>query len=219
MKNEKSKLIALGCFLATLVFVPSFSCSGKPVPKTQDEGPPKPDNQAAQKLEKLWAVLGGEDASAAYQAIWTLIQEPEQSIPFLQQKLRPVSAVDSKAVAQLIGQLDHGRYAVRERATKELENMAELAEPALRRAWQGKVSPEAKKRLRQLLDQRDKEFRTSEQVRVFRAIEVIELIGSVEARKVLKTLAQGVPEARITQEAKTTLDRLAATSARPPGGD
>jgi hypothetical protein len=43
-----------------------------------------------------------------------------------------------------------------------------------------------------------------------RAIEVLEHVGTVEAQQVLKTLAQGMPEARITREAKSSLERLDA---------
>jgi hypothetical protein len=35
------------------------------------------------------------------------------------------------------------------------------------------------------------------------------ILGTTEAREILKRLANGAPEARLTQEAKTSLDRLA----------
>jgi hypothetical protein len=42
-----------------------------------------------------------------------------------------------------------------------------------------------------------------------RAIEILERIGTPEARKGLEDLAKGIPEARQTQEAKAALIRLA----------
>jgi hypothetical protein len=42
-----------------------------------------------------------------------------------------------------------------------------------------------------------------------RAIEVLEHIGTPDANELLQTLATGAPEARLTQEAKASLERLA----------
>jgi hypothetical protein len=41
-----------------------------------------------------------------------------------------------------------------------------------------------------------------------RSIEVLELIGTTEARQVLEQLAAGKAEARVTQEARAALARL-----------
>jgi hypothetical protein len=49
---------------------------------------------------------------------------------------------------------------------------------------------------------------------IVRAVEVLELIGSDEARRLLRELAKGPAEARQTQEAKAALARLARHSAR-----
>ena len=49
-----------------------------------------------------------------------------------------------------------------------------------------------------------------------RAVEVLERIGTPEARQVLAKLADGAPEARLTQEAKASLQRLAKRSAPGP---
>jgi hypothetical protein len=45
--------------------------------------------------------------------------------------------------------------------------------------------------------------------RDLRAVELLELIGSAEARRVLKTVAGGMPGARLTREARSALQRLA----------
>ncbi len=55
---------------------------------------------------------------------------------------------------------------------------------------------------------------TSQRLRALRAIEMLEHIGTQEARQVLERLAKGASEARLTQEAKASLERLAL---RPVG--
>ena len=41
-----------------------------------------------------------------------------------------------------------------------------------------------------------------------RAVEVLERVETEEARRVLEAMAKGVPEARLTREAKAALSRL-----------
>jgi hypothetical protein len=45
-------------------------------------------------------------------------------------------------------------------------------------------------------------------LRALRALEILECIGSQEAKAVLQIIAKGAPEARLTIEAKASLGRL-----------
>src|SRR5207247_931342 len=111
--------------------------------------------------------------------------------------------------AQLILDLDSKKFAIRERAMQELDRRAEVVETALRKALQEKPSLEVRRRLIEIIQRLERQTYTGEQLRVFRAIEVLEHIGTPEAQEVLKELAKGASEARLTQEAKAALDRLA----------
>jgi hypothetical protein len=85
---------------------------------------------------------------------------------------------------------------------------AEVAESALEAVLKGQPSAEARRRTEQLLAKVQKEL-TGEALRALRAVEVLEHIGTPEASRVLESLAKGAPGARLTGEAKASLDRLA----------
>jgi hypothetical protein len=82
----------------------------------------------------------------------------------------------------------------------------------MRQALAGRPSPEVRRRLGELLQRLDP-LASPELLRGLRAVQVLEQVGTPEARDLLRTLAGGVPEARLTQEAKASLQRLA----RGPG--
>jgi hypothetical protein len=58
--------------------------------------------------------------------------------------------------------------------------------------------------------------RSPEIVRGVRAVEVLEQIDTMEGQRLLESLAQGTPEARLTQEAKASLERLSRRHALTP---
>lgn len=60
------------------------------------------------------------------------------------------TAADSEKFHQWIADLDNDQFAVREKATRELEKLGETAQPALRKALEGHPKPEARKRLERL---------------------------------------------------------------------
>src|SRR5262249_45444557 len=88
------------------------------------------------EMADLWADLAGVDAARAYRSLWAMADAPAQAMPFLRARLRPVAALtpdQQKQVDQWLRDLDHDRYAVREKASEELERLAEAAVPSLRR--------------------------------------------------------------------------------------
>jgi WD40 repeat protein len=86
-----------------------------------------------------------------------------------------------------------------------LEKMEELAEPILRETLKQTRSVEVRQRVSQLLERLDKAIVSPEQIRGFRALETLEHINSDEAKRLLKEVASGAPQARMTQEAKRSL--------------
>jgi hypothetical protein len=126
----------------------------------------------------------------------------------LRQRLRPAQPADPRRVAQLLADLDGNEFAVRQRAAEELEKLADLVEPALRKALAEKPSPEVRKQLERILEGLEREHLSAEQLRTFRALEAVELVGTPEAKELLAALAGGTPAARLTRWAKAALERL-----------
>ena len=160
------------------------------------------------ELTALWADLGDEDASRAYRAVRTLTAAPGPAVVFLKDHLRPVPAPDAARLSRLIAGLDDNDFAAREKATAELEELGALAERALRRLVEGRPSAEAARRAEGLLEKLRGGPASGEWVRVLRALEVLENVGTPQARQVLQQLADGVPEARLTREAKASMSRM-----------
>jgi RNA polymerase sigma factor (sigma-70 family) len=169
----------------------------------------RPDGQwhvkarTPQELDSCWTAVASEDTAKAYDAVWSLVASPEQSVPFLRQRLRPVPRADSAVVARLLADLDSDDFTVRQRATDELSKFGDAITADLRRALAKRPPLEVRRRIQQQLDQTHDW--TPERLLDHRAIQVLERIGTPAARQVLETLADGAPDARRTEEAKAAL--------------
>jgi hypothetical protein len=132
-------------------------------------------------------------------------------VPFLAKLMRPQAAsADPHTIAALVGDLDSNQFTVREKAMQALEKLGKVAEPALRTALAARQpSLEIRRRMERILEKLEGPVTAPERLRELRALEVLEQIGSAEARQLLETLAQGAADAPLTQEARTALRRLA----------
>jgi hypothetical protein len=94
-----------------------------------------------------------------------------------------------------------------------LEERGWRVEPALRRVLANDPSGEVRRRVEQLLGKlasvKPHETTTASERRALRAVVLLEQIGNPEARRLLEALARGAKGARLTKEAKASLERLA----------
>ncbi len=173
---------------------------------------------ADDEMKTLWTVLKDEDAVVAFQAMQRLAADPVRSVPYLRQRLHPIAVVEEKRLARLITDLDSDRFEVREKATAELEKLGEAPLHTMQKALDGRPALETRRRLEQLIEKqvRKRWSPSAEQLRMGRALEVLERAGTPEARQVLATLAAGTPGAILTREAKSALDRLTRHAASTP---
>jgi RNA polymerase sigma factor (sigma-70 family) len=181
-------------------------CSDKTVLQWDLIGRPDVARSAERDLERSWADLAG-DPVAADRARAALVAEPARTVPFLAGRVKPAPVAEAGQVPKLVADLNSDRSAVRRQAMLELERLGELAEPDLRRASQAAgASLEVRKRLDELLGRLVKP--TGETLRALRAVEVLEQIGTPDARAVLTTLAGGPDGARLTRDAAGALRRM-----------
>ena len=158
------------------------------------------------QLESLWTDLAADDAAKAYQAAGTLILAANETMPFLQKRLRPASPRDAERIARLLADLDKDEFAVREKASQELEQLGELVRPALQKALTGQPSAEVRQRVETLLAKLSTP--APEHLRIQRAVMVLEQIGTPEARQLLETLSKGAEGALLTEESRAALKRI-----------
>jgi WD40 repeat protein len=162
-----------------------------------------------EELMKAWWDLAGADAAAADRAVWQLTAAGDRAVRFLGARLAPVPVDVQERIAHRVADLDAEDFGTREKATRELEGYGPLAEATLRRARRESPSPEVRKRGSTLLERLGSPDLPPLQLREVRALSVLGQSGTAEARRVLRALASGAPEARLTQDAKASLDRLA----------
>jgi hypothetical protein len=141
------------------------------------------------------------------QALGDLVASPEQAVPLLRQRIKPIEPADAQRVERLIRDLDSEQFETRTKATQELENIVAGAESVLRKKLEEKPSLEMKQRINQVLSKLDPSA-PGDRLRALRAIQVLEYMGTAEAKEHLRALAKGVAEARLTREAKAALERL-----------
>jgi hypothetical protein len=160
-----------------------------------------------QPLEKLWSKLGDADGGCAYAAVWGLVTQGKVATDFLASRLKPAAPVTGARIAALIADLNSHSFEVREKAGDELEALRELAEPALRKVCESSSNPRARQRAQEILAALAAGPDAGRRQEL-RAVEALERMGTGEAREVLKKLAGGAPEARLTLEAKNAVERM-----------
>jgi WD40 repeat protein len=178
-------------------------------PRASGLMPAGTEKSGTQELERAWEDLAGKSARTAYRAIGTLTAAGDEAVALLEQRLQPVGEKDREAIRRLIAALDDNRFEQRAGASKELEQLGADAEPVLRQALAGKLSPEAARRVEGLLAGPDIGRWSGQTLQKVRAVQALEQIGTTRARTLLEKLAGGSPEARLTQEAADALARLA----------
>jgi WD40 repeat protein len=161
-----------------------------------------------EELARCWDDLAGTDAARAYRTIAELARRPGQAEGLLKDRLVADPRMNAERLARLIADLDQKDFKTRENASKELANLGRLAEGALLKVLDGKPSAELRLRVQRLLAKLDGKPESPEQRQLLRGIEVLERLGTPEARRLLGRLAAEAADANAAREARASLERL-----------
>lgn len=157
------------------------------------------------------ADLAGADAGCAYRALAALAAAPDLAVAAARDRVRPVPAptpADQDRAAGWVRDLDARDFRARERASRALATAGEPAAEVVRAGLATAPSPEARERLERLLGAMTDRPPTADEIAAGRVLELLERVGTGEARTELRNLAAGYPEARLTREAAAALKRL-----------
>lgn len=157
------------------------------------------------KWESMWDTLAAPNRLAAYTAFWHLRREPARAVALLEKRLRPVPAVEPARLERLLKELDAPTYATRERAVAELRGIADVDHVAkrLRQYLGGPLSLEARRRLeRRVLPGPGGTLETR---RLLWCVRLLELIGTDDARLLLRRMTDGTQGSPVTRQAQAAL--------------
>lgn len=177
-----------------------------------------PTDLTPHDLDRLWTDLGSLNAERAHRALWTLVRVPTQAIPLLRERIRVER--QPQGIRQLIDDLDSEDFPVRQKAMEALRQLGKAAEPALFRKLREQPTLEVRRRILDLLNgtlEPDKVWPTPDRLRNIRGVELLEYIGTAEARQLLKKWAESDPDTLLAQDAAGSLERLQRRSKPAPG--
>jgi hypothetical protein len=167
-----------------------------------------PGQLTAEGRRKAWDGLDTAKAKDAFPQLHLLAHTPAETVAMLRKKLPPAPPRDLKLIRRLITELDSDDFPTRERASADLMKLAPLANPELREAARKPASAEVAKRVRALLEHHPQDADSPARLREVRAVQLLEMIATAEARSLLKSLADGEPLSPLTRDAKEALGRF-----------
>jgi hypothetical protein len=166
-----------------------------------------------QMVNALWTDLVGKDATRAFSAIRMLCTSPDQAVALIKERVRPAALPNPKRLARLLADLQSDSFELRREADSNLEILGDLAEPALRKVLEEDPPVHLRRRVERLLAKML--LPTTQQMGERRAVELLEAVGSSNARQVLRSLASGATGTGLTREAQSALQRLTNLAVTP----
>jgi hypothetical protein len=201
--SPDSRLLATG---GTDTLVMAWDVTGRIQKGRLQSGPV--DTRA---LEAQWHRLADQDAGAAFDAVWGLVAAGNQVMPFLRARLPVICKTDHEGAHQLVADLGAEELSVRQRAMEKLEALGVAAEDALWGCLEEQPHLEVRLRVEGLLRKAQEAGGLNANPalrRGLRLVEVLEQMGSAEAKDALGQLVERASLIRLRQEAHEALVRL-----------
>jgi len=166
---------------------------------------------AVEEPGDLWDLLSGPDARTAGEAMAALARNSKAAVALLRSRIKRVTNAPTNAILdRLVAELGDAKFAARERAARELDQLGEAAVAGVRDRL-GKLDLETHRRLARFLDKHDPTTLMPTTLREIRALEILEQINDVESRSFLEELSMGSPNARLSRAAAASLARNRGT--------
>jgi RNA polymerase sigma factor (sigma-70 family) len=163
-------------------------------------------------LESAWDNLATRDARVSFKSEGRFLAAPAETVKLFAEKVKPVKALEPRRIQRLLADLGSDEFAVREAASKALQGLDEQAIPYLEKTLKSAGSLEVRRRVKRILDEKQRAAITPEQLRQMRGVMVLELLGDGESKKLLRRWAGGPVGALLTGEAAAALKRLETAS-------
>jgi hypothetical protein len=170
-----------------------------------------PVELSEKELAALWDDLASPDGGKA-DAAWRKFGEAgDNAVPFLRQKMRPIAvpAVNLTQIEEWVADLDSPKYPLRERATRELLAVGEMAVVPLQRLLEKNPSGEAKNRATLILKKIEQPVRSPDRLRVLEAIDLLERVRTAKAVALLEEIGRDALIGQIRREAEQAARRAA----------
>jgi hypothetical protein len=176
----------------------------------------RPTEVPAAERPLLWEQLADPDPAVGRTALWGLVAAPDVALPLVREKLRPLDSVP-----RWVAELDSTDFRTRERASRSIAQLGDLAEVPLGRLVQAGPPPERRQRLERLLARlappppvgpaddprgvdvasipwksslwKERAPPAPERLRRLRLTELLEQIGTPDARDLLRRLHPAAP--------------------------
>ncbi len=152
-----------------------------------------------------WAELGSPDAAVGWRAVGVYAASPADALPALRVAMAARRTPDPARVRALVADLDAPTFAAREAASAELADVIDRVATDLRAV--SAPSPEARRRIDALLAKAGEP--SPDTLRIVRAVEAVEWVGTADARTLLAEWAAAA-DPRLKAEAAAALARLRA---------
>src|SRR5438093_11648531 len=141
---------------------------------------PSAPGSSPQDLASILIELAYPDSPRAFKAISRLVAYSDAAVAFIGNRLQPAPVVPGH-VPRLIRDLDSDEFTIREKAAAELELLGDWVKPNLRVALQSNPPSELRERIDKLLAKVPPVTVPPKSLRDWRALEVLEFIGTTEA--------------------------------------
>jgi WD40 repeat protein len=160
-------------------------------------------------INELWTDFLG-NSRHSYKAMRGLLARPDETLALVKKSLRPVPGVPAEQIKDRIADLDSSTYAIRTAAMRELESWQEQAQPHLIATLEQNPPLEVRRRIEILLTKYESARLqlSAEEIQTMDTLELLEHLGTPQAREYLEVLAAGGADARLTLAAKAAVKRV-----------